>query len=243
MAGIPQAALACVGIEVFPQELCIPMPGGVDICVQFPDLGFPQPLELVKQLMAQFNAALTPLAPLFNILDVALTIVNCVKGIPSGPTEIPPFKTLIGCIPDLIKKAAKLAAIIPPLSIPFTILGILDATLVLLNGIVIFLQGLADEVNRIEAAVARATSINSHTLTLIVECARADLTAQMANFNESLKPLNLLLGLVNAFIGFIPGVPQIPTSLSNLGVNPSEALDPIRSFIHDVTIIRHQIPV
>lgn len=241
MAGIAAEALRCAGLEVFPQELCIVMPGGGEICVQLPDLGFPQPIELVKGLFAQLNSALTPLTPFFSLLDLVLTIVNCVKGIPQGPGELPPFKTLIGCIPGLIEKAAKLLALIPPLSIPFTILGFIDATLTLLQGFVLQLTAMVEKLDQILEAETRATALGSSALSLIVDCANADVDAQMANLNEGLKPLSLIFGLINTFIALV-GLNPIP-NLADLGVNPVDALEPLQTFIATLTAIRRAIPV
>lgn len=245
MAGIPSGALTCVDITVFPQELCIIMPGGVEVCVQIPDAGFPQPIEIVKQLLAQFNAALTPLSPLFNIIDMALTIVKCIKSIPDGPTELPPFKTLVNCIPDLIKKASKVAAIIPPLSLPFTILGVIDAILVMLEGFVLFLQQLVAELEKIAQAAVRAEFLSglglSGSLSLIVTCSQADATAQMANFSEGLRPVNLLLGLINQFLPLV-GLSPIP-AIGDIGVHPGNAIQPLADFVLELKRIRQMIPV
>src|SRR6185503_4768861 len=42
------------------------------------------PMQLSKLLLVQANAALAPFGPVFNLIDVALTLFNAVKAIPMG---------------------------------------------------------------------------------------------------------------------------------------------------------------
>jgi hypothetical protein len=240
MAGLPPLNQECNEIIVLPQELCILMPGGAELCVQIPK-EFPQPDEIVKQLFAQLNSAMAPLAPLFNIIDLSLTIVDCVKGIPEGPTELPPFKTLLECIPNLIEKALKIAAMIPPLSIPFMILGFIDALLVLLEAIVLKLQTLVSELARIVEAETAAAELGSAQLNIIVDCARMNVDAEMQGLNAGFGPIASLLGVINLFLELI-GMDPMP-SLSDIGQDPGAGLQPILNFIQAMRDVRALIPV
>lgn len=246
MATLIDVAQECGTLVVTPQEICITLPGAVDICVNVPDpTNFPDPIELVKQLFAQLNAALTPLTPFFNLLDLVITLVKCVEAIPDGPTELPPFKTLIAdCIPVLPQKIAKVLALIPPLALPITILGFIDALILLLQGFVGFLNRVIGTISNIIDSQTRAAELGSFALTNIADCADENAELEMTSFNESLGPLNLLFGLIDTFLGLamIPGVEEIP-QLSDVGVDPSAALDPINAFLDAILIIRAAIPL
>ncbi len=246
MATIIDIASECGTLVVTAQELCITLPGAVEVCVSVPDpTNFPDPIQLVKQLFAQLTAALTPLTPFFTVLDIVILLVKCVQAIPDGPTEIPPFKTLIDeCIPELPKKLAAILSLIPPLSIPITILGFVDALILLLEAFIGFLNRVISTLARIVDAETRAAELGSGSLSLIVDCANENAELDMTAFNESFGPLNLIFGLIDLFIGLanIPGVEGIP-QLSDVGVDPTAALDPIEDFLASIRVIRDAIPL
>lgn len=246
MAALIDVAQECGTLVVTPQEICITLPGAVDVCVNIPDpTNFPDPIELVKGLFTQLNAALTPLTPFFNLLDLVITLVKCVQAIPDGPTEFPPFKTLITeCIPELPEKIAKILALIPPLALPITILGFIDALIVLLEGFIGFLNRVVSTIANIVDAQTRAAELGSFSLTNVADCADENAELEMTSFNESLGPLNLLFGLIDVFIGLaqIPGVSGLP-QLSDVGIDPLAALDPINDFLDAIKVIRGLIPL
>ncbi len=102
----------CIEIPEIPDPFQITLPGGVT-------------MEHIN-LMEVIQPALTPLVPLFNIIDTVVAVFNCIKAIPDtlGP---PPDPTAIAaCIPELAEKVNALLRLIPQLSLPYTIIGIID---------------------------------------------------------------------------------------------------------------------
>ena len=80
----------CIEIPEIPDPFQITLPGGVT-------------MEHIN-LMEVIQPALTPLVPLFNIIDTVVAVFNCIKAIPDtlGP---PPDPTAIAaCIPELAAK-------------------------------------------------------------------------------------------------------------------------------------------
>ncbi len=245
MPDLIDIAQECGTLIITPQEICITLPGSVEVCAQIPDVAFPDPIELVKQLFAQLNAALTPLTPVFNIIDLVILLVKCVQSIPDGPTEIPPFKTLIDeCIPELPKKLAALLSLIPPLSLPITILGFIDAVILLMEGFILFLNRQISGVLRVVDAETRAAELGSGSLDLIVDCANENAEIEMNNFNEGLGPLDLIFGLIETFLSIaqIPGLTPLPR-LTDVGVDPAAALEPVNDFLALIKNIRGLIPL
>src|SRR5512147_2090186 len=110
---LPDLSAACVEVKATKQDLCVTFPGGAEMCVQLPSMSIPDPSELSKQLMAQANAALAPLVPVFNIIDVVIALFNRVKAIPDALGPPPDPSNLAGCMPELAKKASKLLRLIP----------------------------------------------------------------------------------------------------------------------------------
>jgi hypothetical protein len=94
---------------------CIRFPGGAAICFNFPTIPADNGAA-VRGLLAQANAALAPLAPIFTILDAVLAVADCVQGVPEAIIKLDPSK-LIECIPNLVEKLAQLAQLVPQLSL------------------------------------------------------------------------------------------------------------------------------
>ena len=69
----------CIEIPELPDPFSITLPGGVS-------------MESIN-LMEQIQPALTPLVPVFNIIDTVVAVFNCVKAIPDtlagGPARWP----------------------------------------------------------------------------------------------------------------------------------------------------------
>ena len=240
---IPDLAQECGTLVVTPQDLCITLPGPVDICVQIPDIGFPDSIEIVKQLFAQLNSALTPLTPVFAILDIVVTLVECVKSIPDGLTEIPPFKTLINeCLPILPVKLAKLLALLPPVALAITILGFIDALIVLLEGFRNQLNRVINAIARIIDSQTRAAELGSASLDAVVDCANDNVEIELEQFNAGLAPLRQLIAIVGLFAD-LAGIDISGATVSDAGVDPAAALEPLNETIRTIREIRSTIPL
>ena len=95
----------CIEIPEIPDPFSITLPGGVS-------------MESIN-LMEQIQPALTPLMPLFDIIDTVVAVFNCIKAIPDTLGPPPDPTVLAACIPELAEKVAKLLKLIPQLSLPF----------------------------------------------------------------------------------------------------------------------------
>jgi len=133
----------CIEIPELPDPLSITLPGGVS-------------MESIN-LMEQIQPALTPLMPMFDIIDTVVAVFNCIKAIPDtlGP---PPDPTVIAaCIPELAEKVNKLLKLIPQLCLPYTIIGIIDLIIDVLRQARSLLLHLQAQMQQITGAVDRAT--------------------------------------------------------------------------------------
>src|ERR1044071_8208187 len=160
---IPDLTSICVELTVQPQSLSVICPGGSSLDAELPDVGVPDPMELSKQLLAQANAALAPLGPVFNLIDVALALFNAVKAIPDAISHLDPSK-ITDALPDLANKAARVAAIVPQLSVPLMILGLIDTLLSFLGGLSGQLRAIIDQQARIQKAENRAAELGNAQL-------------------------------------------------------------------------------
>ena len=237
---LPDLGTYCVALTVTPQDVSITFPGGGSLAAQLPDLGFPDPMQLAKQLMAEANAALAPLTPVFNLIEVVLALHQAVKAIPDAISHLDPSQ-IADALPDVARKAAKLAPLVPQLSVPLLMVGLLDALLLFLDGLSTQLRAIVEHEARIQRAADRAALLGNAQLQVVVGCARDQVDAQMASLGQSFGGLHRLIALANA-LATIAGLSLVP-SLADLGADAQSALAPVTDAIHALSVFRHSIPV
>jgi hypothetical protein len=237
---LPDLETLCVELTVTPQRLSVIVPGGASLDAELPDLGTADPLRLAKQLLAQANAALAPLAPVFDLIDVGLALVEAVKAIPDAISHLDPGK-ITDALPELGKKAGTLAALVPQLSVPLMVVGLIDTLLAFLDGLAIQLRALINQQARIQKAADRAASLGNAQLQAVADCSRHHIDAQLQSLSESLAPVNRFIALLNV-LGQLAGLGPLPT-LSDLGVDPAAALQPIADTTKLLQQLRAAIPV
>lgn len=182
-------------------RLCVPFPGGGEICAIFPALKIPDPSEMVNALLAQVNAALAPLGMIFTILEVCIAVVDCIKGIQKAILNFPPNPVKIAeCIPGLEQAIAKLLKLIPYLVIPVLVGALLDAIVCWLTGLRNQLLALIAKLVRVLAAQTRAAKLPSVSLSLVIDCANNDIDLALKNMNDGAAPIGRIIAIVNALL-------------------------------------------
>lgn len=235
---LPDLSEVCIDLKVTSQELCVTFPGGAEMCVQIP--GVPDPTDVSKQLLAQANAALAPLVPVFDIIDAIIALFKCVKAIPDSLGPPPDPTKLAECIPDLAEKIDKLLKLIPQLSIPVLIAGLIDVLLFYLEGLRGQLEAIIAHQARLLAAATRAAELGNVQLRTVVDCANASMDAYLQNLNEGMKPFNRLVALLNLFLQ-LAGLSPIP-DFKNLGDDAEAALAPLDAVIDSLKTVRAGLP-
>lgn len=226
-------------------RLCVTFPGGAELCIPFPDGKTPGLDELTNQLLGMVNAALMPLTPIFNIIDLLVALVNCIKAIEKALGPPPDPSKLAKCFPQLARALAKVLKLIPQLSIPVLIGGLLDVLIANLKGIRAVLLSIIRRQIRILASQARASALGSVQLQTAVDCAQGDLDAALVNLNENAKPLGRMINTLNALLA-LAGIgdadhPAIP-SFATIGKSAEQAVAPIDVLIQAFTILRKGFP-
>ena len=237
---LPDLETLCAELTVTPQRLTVIVPGGASLDPELPDLGPADPMRLSKQLLAQANAALAPLGPVFNLIDVALALVEAVKAIPDAISHLDPGK-ITDTLPELAQKAGKLAPLVPHLSVPLLVVGLIDTLLAFLDGLAVQLHALVSQQARIQKAADRAVSLANAQLQAVADCSRHHVDAQLQSLSESLAPVNRFIALLNT-LGQLAGLGSLPT-LSGLGADPAAALQPIADTTKLLQQLRAAIPL
>lgn len=218
-----------------PPELCIDMPDIPtidDIC--FPG-GFclsyvwdsinkiPTAADMSMDFFSQIGPALSPLVPLFDVIDTSLAIFRCVKSIPDAITSLDPSE-LLSCLPALAKLVDQLLNLIPQLSIPKMIKAALNNLAAMLEGIAAEFLYLQSQFQRIADMVDRAAELQDVKMNGFLVCAQADLQDTVQSTSEALKGIGRIILLINIFIGLIGGE-EIPCFGSLIEDNISEGFD------------------
>jgi hypothetical protein len=224
------------------EPLCVTFPGGAQFCAQTPNP--PTPLNLSISMLAQISVALAPLQPLFLLLDVIVAIVDCIKAV-EGCLGPPPNPTkLIACLPKLAAAIAALLGLLPPLTVPLMIVGILETVLAFLKGLRAEILYIIQFLMKLLAVNLRIQVTGSLQLQIAADCASNNMTGYLSTLALALQPLTCLLALINALFGLI-GLPVLNLSLS-LGVDLSglEALvTPIDDIIAIIQAILDALPL
>jgi hypothetical protein len=217
---------------------CISFPGGVELCAQ---AGFEtgDQLASTKSLFGNAGAVLAPLAPGLTVLDVTLQTFKCIQSIPDCFKTLSPIP-LLKCLPELVEKANKLLQLIPQLSLPLTIRGMLKTIISFLKALKAKLQAMINRQLQIAAGRERATLLDNTQLTIALDCAQAALDAQLVNLNAGMGPINTLIGVVSAFMQ-IAGLGCIPP-MGSIGAITGDVLSPIDVIIEILQAIYDAVP-
>lgn len=248
---MPIPAGTCLQLDIDLSEfldLSIDMPGGASIQAQLKPGEFPTLSAIIGSMLEPLNAAMTPLAPFFNLLDVVIELVNCIQAVPDAITSLNPVK-LVKAIEKLLKAVAKLSTLFPPLSIPVMVVGICKTISAALLALITELENQIEAATRISAGRAKADRLaaipsvaaGAAALAASLDCAQADLDLAAQCGSSSLGPLNKFIDLLNAFMGLVPGLPTLG------GINASgaaeEMLDPLRQAVTVLAEVCASIPV
>lgn len=211
------------------------------MCATLPDIVPPTPDKFIRQLFAQMNAALAPLTPIFNIIDAVVAVFDCIKAV----TTLNPQK-IINCIPNLASKVAKLLSLLPQLSIPALVAGLIEV-------LVLYLRGVRNQLLRVNELLVRLLDAETASrrpgnlaLARVLPCAVEDLDKLVLWMNESSKPINRLIGVINLFLEIIGlkrfKIPCLGTFLAELGAL-SDTVKLVDLLIQLLEIIRLAIPI
>lgn len=238
---MPTPNLPCLTCIVPPASIEIVLPGGATLVAGLTSSIVGTSSELARQMFGQISSALAPILPLLDLVDAVTSMTECIKAVPSALVELDPTK-LIECAPNMISAVAKVANLIPPLSLPATIKGILDTLIVALEGVKQDLEGAKLQLDRLlEAGTASQLPGNS-PLVAIVACAQSLYDAVMQYTANTAAPLNRLIGLANLLLSLIPPGSLVIPCIGGLDGAPQPIIDLLEKFIQTLKVIRGILP-
>jgi hypothetical protein len=221
-------SIPCVNIPPLPAPQRLTLPGGASI----------EHLDLVQVV----QPALTPLMPAFDIINAVVAAFDCIKAIPETIGPPPDPTALASAIPKLAQKVGKLLGLVPQLSLPLTVVGIIDLLIANLRKTRDQLEHLMTRLGAVAIASARAVELDDPGLADIALGAEANVAREAANLGKALGALGALVGLLNIFLGMV-GAPEVP-DLSSLGGKPlDQALEPLDELVRVLEAARSLVPI
>src|SRR5262249_41208743 len=110
-------------------------------------LSLPGGAQLVDQdVLRVAQPAIAPLTPFFQLLDVIMGVVKVLKAVPDAFGPPPDPTAIISALGEIAPKVAKLANLVPQLSVPIMVVNSLD----------VVIAGLQQASNRISSIEALA---------------------------------------------------------------------------------------
>jgi len=218
----------CTHLAAIPNPLTAIFPGGATLVDQ--------------DLIRAAQPALAPLQPIFHILDVVTTIVQVVEAIPDAMGPPPDPSGLIELLPELGEKVAKLAGLVPQLSVPLTAVGLIDAVIRELEQAQSQLRALVDVLVRAAAAGQRAQELGDQALARLVECAEEDVDTAAGNVLGGLAAVSGVLGILRPLLAAIGG-PQLPDLSSLDGDDLGELIGAFDELLALLRAVRGAIPL
>lgn len=248
---LPPPEETCLELEIdiaLLLDLSIDLPGGLSLRAQLEPGEFPNLSVIVHKILEPLNAALAPLMPFFRLLDVVIAIIEFCKAIPDSLGPPPDPTLLVKRLQKLLKAFAKIAALLPPLSIPVMIVGICKVIGAALLALIAELEHILTVQAKLDLGRSKAAGLALNPLTLAgaaaleaaIDCAQADLDLQLELSASSLGPLNKFIDLLNAFAGLI-GLPEL--SKIEASGDASGMLAPLKAAVEALTAFCASIPV
>ena len=167
---------------------------------------------------------------------------NCVKAIPDALGPPPDPTVLAAALPALSAKVAKLLRLVPQLSLPLLVVGLIDLLIDALGKAKRELQHLQAQMTQLAGVLDRARDLDDPGLLAIAVGAQANMNHEAANVGKGMASLGRLIGIVNLFVGMVGG-PEVPDLRSLSGRPLDEALAPVDAIVEVLKGARAALPV
>jgi hypothetical protein len=195
-------------------------------------------LTQARAMLAAANPALAPLGPVFSIIDALLAVKKFAEAVPDVLTN--PGKVVEG-VTGLVGKIGKLATIIPQLSVPLMLLGVVDLVIGVMNGLATTLDGIADQEDKIVEARDTGTASSLPDLIAIADQAQVQMDTTKESALSALDQVEPLVEIINIFCD-VAGLPKIVLDVDTSG-STREAADAFRAAADVLLQFRATIPV
>lgn len=224
-----------------PEAIDVALPGGLVIRGMANEIGS-SALANARALLSAANAGLAPLGPVFAIIDAILAIKAFADAVPE--IVVNPG-VVVEKIVELGQKVGRLAALIPQLSVPLIMIGIVDAVLALLDGLIAELVVLQQQEERNAATRETALSFPEGparvALQGIADACDSNAAQHRANLATALSSVGPLLQIVSIFAELV-GLDPISAEVE-AGEGTGALIESLEGLVTTLQTVRSAIPV
>ena len=227
--------LPCVLYGDPPPRHSITFPGG--IVLESPPIFRPHDrLMELEGMFAALAPAMAGMGPVFTMIEVIGAIVDMVKAIATlNPVEIANAAVAFAQAVD------KLLGIIPQVSLPLFILGLLQLVVDLLATLIDFLQSIQQQQAQVDAMKAYAQAQGLDRMYQDALCLEENLQVQLEYFNNGMGALAAFIVIIEA-LGSIAGLDiSIDADTGSGGIG--DTLDRLALIVDTITTILEAIPI
>lgn len=230
------ATVICIKAPPIPPGIKATFPGVGEISFLRDSLtSLQRPSDYLLRALNSLNPALSPIYTLLRLLDMVISIFNCVKAVKDCITSLSPGP-LIKCFEKLFKAFAALIQLFPPVVYVRMVLDIISIFRTLIDDIIEVITVIDMELASVNGVIAKAIAEDDPLLLEIGNCAKEDLFVQTKGVYAIIevfgKCLQLILITLELLTPFVPGLDKklvkMQEALDAIGsVTASEALKPI----------------
>ena len=192
-------------MPVFVQEKCLKLsishlhcePGFA--AVRLPMLLTDDPYDPLKPVVSALNnlmGSLAPLQPMMDVLSVALQVTECLKGV----KDLPDPTTMINCLPELAKRAAKLLDYVTPLSVMRLVAGMVCLLAEFVEIVILILRVVRAAIRELLDKLAFNVQFGDDDLQAIIGCGQANILADLENLAGLFAFIKTIIEVVNLFL-------------------------------------------
>jgi len=217
-------------------QLCFPLPGGGKVCSPM-GLGSGDLSAIIQGQLGLMSSSMGALGPIFIILDVLQTLIECVTGIKDALGPPPDPSKLIKCIEKLVKLVAAIAGLLPQVWAPKAVKSFLETILAGLEALKSEIQSFIRQQERINFLAVAASKPGNASLAGILNCVQSNYQSTIANTQTGFGPLNQMITIVNGFMELAQMPKDMRIPAIEMDSDPATALDqidPILTFLRDL---------
>lgn len=207
----------CPDLPLRPPKITIPIIGG-----EFSSIIDVTRLDATDcQIAINTTQMLQPLLgmlkPYFDLFNCVLALIKFAQAVPDALGPPPSPGKLTSVVNDVSACLTVLDKIIPQLSIPPMIVGVLDLILVYISCIIeILKQGVMLLLDANEEEVFAKKCQRPKALDAVV-CKRQQIVQDMNNKLAGLQDFKTFIDILNSLLGFVPGAPIVPQVFDEYG--------------------------
>ena len=226
--------LPCVSIGDPPPSHSITFPGGM-VLTSAPNFRPHDRLIEIQGMLAALGPAMAAMGPVFTIIEVVGAIIDMVKAVATlNPVAIADAAVAFAQAVD------KLLGLVPALSLPLFIVGILRLVVDLMATMIDFLQAIQLQQQQIQSMREYAQEHSLDRMLSDADCLDQNVERQLAYFNNAMGAAAGFMVLVETLAG-IAGL-DVSVDMST-GGDMDETLDRLAAIVDTLSTVINSIPL